>query len=141
MDARYVCTNETSNNGKVVTTANNTNTSLTGIKIGTKTDYRYPSQGGTWQQLCYDFELTEEQTVTFSLGFRTSAGVGAANNTLLYVDNVRLFVGEEATGIETLSSSANHLPSATFDLQGRRVTTASMRRGVYIQNGKKFVVE
>jgi hypothetical protein len=141
MDARYICTNETSNNGKVVTTGNNTNTSLTGIKIGSKTDYRYPSQPGTWQQLCYDFELTENQTVTLSLGFRTSAGVGAANNTLLYIDNVRLLVSEEATGIENLSSSAYRLPSATFDLQGRRVTTASMRRGVYIQNGKKFVVE
>ena len=99
IDARYLCPNETQNDGKRVTTSSgNINTSLTGIKIGTTADYRYPSQRGAWQQLCYDFELTAEQTVTISLGFSTSESQGAANNTLLYVDNVRLLAKKAAPG-------------------------------------------
>ena len=141
LDARYLCPNETSNNGKVVTTSgNNTNTSLTGIKIGTKTDYRYPSVPGTWQQLCYDFELEAEQTVTLSLGFRTSAVVGAANNTLLYIDNVRLLESEEnPTGIKNRHQEYV-MPHAIYDLQGRRVSESSLKQGIYIHSGKKYVV-
>ena len=33
-----------------------------------------------------------KETVTVSLGFNTSAKQGAANNTLLYIDNLRLYV-------------------------------------------------
>ena len=139
MDARYECPNQTSNDGAVITTSgNNTNTSLTGVKMGSTTDYRYPSQDNTWQQLCYDFTLTEEQTVTLSLGFRTSAGVGAANNTLLYIDNVRLLQADKPTGIHGLNHkkiSDNQI----YDLSGRRIKASSATRGIYIQNGHKVV--
>ena len=140
MNVRYICPNETSNNGKVVNTSgNNTNTSLTGIKIGTKTDYRYPSERGSWQQLCYDFELEKETAVTLSLGFKTSAGVGAANNTLLYVDHVRLLSSDEnATGVQELRQSAVKSTN-TYDLQGRLVNPSAALRGIYIQNGKKVL--
>ena len=92
LDMKYECTNEVSNNGTTVTASGNTNTSLTGVKIGTRTDYRYPSERSSWQLMCYDFELKEPTAVTVSAGFRASASVGAANNTLLYIDNVRLLV-------------------------------------------------
>ena len=140
MNARYICPNETSNNGKVITTSgNNTNTSLTGVKIGATTDYRYPSESGSWQQMCYDFELTGETVVTLSLGVRTSASAGAANNTLLYVDNVRLLASDgNATGIQEVSLKSAE-PTTVFDLQGRRVNPSMVRRGIYIQNGKKVL--
>ena len=92
MDMKYECTNQTSNNGSTVVASGNTNTSLTGVKIGSKTDYRYPSERSSWQVMCYDFELAEPTAVTVSAGFSASASVGAANNTLLYIDNVRLLV-------------------------------------------------
>ena len=139
MDVRYECPNQTQNSGKTVTTSgNNTNTSLTGMKIGTKTDYRYPSESNTWQQLCYDFELADEQTVTLSLGFQTSASVGAANNTLLYIDNLRLLASDENVPtfireVNTVSSAA----AAVYDLQGR--TVVNTKHGVYIQDGKKII--
>ncbi len=136
LDARMECPNLTANNGKAVSTSgNNTCTSLTGIKIGTKTDYRYPTEKNSWQQLCYDFELTGEQAVTFSLGFKTSASAGAANNTLLYLDNLRLLSKEEDTnGIRQIQSTN---ASAAYDLQGRQIQNMAAYHGIYIVKGKK----
>jgi len=136
LDARMECPNLTANNGKAVSTSgNNTCTSLTGIKIGTKTDYRYPTEKNSWQQLCYDFELTGEQAVTFSLGFKTSASAGAANNTLLYLDNLRLLTKEEApNGIRQIQSTN---ASAAYDLQGRQIQNMAAYHGIYIVKGKK----
>ena len=149
MDMRYECPNETGNNGKAVTTSGgNTNTSLTGVKIDSKTDYRYPSASNTWEQLCYDFELATEKTITLSLGFRTSASAGAANNTLLYIDNLQLLSYDEISAIRDAVHS-NERSAETrlqdkandqiYDLQGRRVTAP--RRGIYVQNQRKVVVE
>jgi hypothetical protein len=91
LNIRCECPNLLTNDGRIVTTSGgNTCTSLTGVKIGSKTDYRYPTEQSSWERLVYDFELTAEQQVTFSLGFRTSDGKGAADNTLLYIDHVRL---------------------------------------------------
>jgi hypothetical protein len=136
LDARMECPNLTANNGKAVSTSgNNTCTSLTGIKIGTKTDYRYPTEKNSWQQLCYDFELTGEQAVTFSLGFKTSASAGAANNTLLYLDNLRLLTKEEDTnGIRQIQRTN---ASAAYDLQGRQIQNMAAYHGIYIVKGKK----
>ena len=143
MNVRYVCPNQTSNNGKVVTTSGgNTNTSLTGVKIGTKTDYRYPLENSKWQTLCYDFELTNEQTVTLSLGFRTSASAGAANNTLLYVDHVRLLVADEQepSAVRKLSmQDAEHADNTLYDLQGRLVKQPAAG-GLYIKKDRKVVM-
>ena len=138
LDARYECPNQTANNGKTITATGNTNSSLIGIKIGTKTDYRYPSENATWQQMYFDFELEQAQTVTISLGFRTSASVGAANNTLLYIDNVRLLADETngSSGIRTVET--NPAEAHIYDLQGRRVERPSA--GIYIQEGRKMTV-
>ena len=140
MDAKMECTNLTSNNGSVVTTSgNNTCTSLTGIKIGTKTDYRYPSENNTWQQLCYDFILDSEQSVIFSLGFRTSASAGAANNTLLYIDHLRLLKADDSsTAIRTVQTKENAQQNTLFNLHGRPVRDADAH-GVYIRNGRKII--
>ncbi len=139
LDMRYECPNETSNNGKVVTTSgNNNNTSLTGVKIGTKTDYRYPSERNTWQQLCYDFTLTTDQTVTLSLGFQASASVGAANNTLLYIDHIRLLASEENETVGIREVGQVQEQDVIYDLQGRR--TEHPRSGLYVQNKKKVIL-
>ena len=146
MDVRYECANQTANNGTTVTTSgNNTNTSLTGIKIGTKTDYRYPTERNSWQQLCYDFELAQEQTVTISLGFRTSANAGAANNTLLYIDNVRLLSENgTATAIREIAPMTSTPDNTLYDLAGRKLSNGKwsdgqIKKGIYILNGKKII--
>ena len=141
MDARMECPNLTSNNGSMVTTSgNNTCTSLTGIKIGTKTDYRYPTENNTWQQLCYDFELNSDQNVTFSLGFKTSASAGAANNTLLYIDNLRLLKAEDSVNaIRDIHQQSRIQTTTLYDLLGRQVKENPTRRGIYISNGHKII--
>ena len=141
LDMRYECTNETLNNGKTITTSgNNTNTSLTGIKIGTGTDYRYPTQSNTWQQLCYDFTLDNDESVTISLGFSSSANVGAANNSLLYIDNVRLLASNDNVSTAIYEHSTPSPSPVIYDLQGRRVNASALSRGIYVQEGKKRVI-
>ena len=141
LDMRYECINELLNNGKTITTSgNNTNTSLTGIKIGTKTDYRYPKQSNTWQQLCYDFTLDNDKSVTISLGFSSSASVGAANNTLLYIDNVRLLASNDNESTSINEHSVPTPSSILYDLQGRKVNASAVSRGIYVQEGKKRVI-
>lgn len=138
LDMKYECANQTANDGLSVKTANNTNTSLTGVKIGTATDYRYPSTSGTWERMAYDFTLTEQTDVTLSLGFNTSSAVGAANNTLLYIDNVRIGQKNAPTGVQAVHPSAKDNGTA-YNLAGQRVPKAN--KGVFIKGGKKRVAK
>jgi hypothetical protein len=48
------------------------------------------------------------------------------------------FGGDEATGIETVVKENANAP--IFDLSGRRVVNVA-KGGIYIQNGKKFIVK
>lgn len=140
LNMKYECTNQQKNDGRRVTATGNTNTSLTGVKIGTKTDYRYPSEPNNWEVLCYDFTLTEPQDVILSMGYQSSASVGAANNTLLYIDNVRL-LQKINTAIRKTTADNNKATGACYDLAGRRLANGSQAvfPAVYVQNGKKLL--
>lgn len=140
LNMKYECTNQQKNDGRRVTATGNTNTSLTGVKIGTKTDYRYPSEPNSWEVLCYDFTLTEPQDVILSMGYQSSASVGAANNTLLYIDNVRL-LQKINTAIRKTTADNNKATGACYDLAGRRLANGSQAvfPAVYVQNGKKLL--
>lgn len=135
MDMKYECPNQTSNDGRTVKTSSNENSSLTGVKIGSLTDYRYPAVANEWEQMVYDFTLTEAQDVELSLGFQTSASQGAANNTLLYIDNLRLGYKVPTAITEVKAATA---PAATYTLGGVRVARPS-HHGIYIMDGKKVV--
>ena len=137
LDMKYECTNQVSNDGKVVkTSGNNDNVSFTGIKVGEKTDYRYPSVVNEWEQMIYDFTLDKEQEVEVSLGFSTSAGAGAANNTLLYIDNVRLGA-KYANSIQSTQIAETSTHGNIYSLGGMKVKSPST--GVYIVDGRKIV--
>ena len=140
LNMKYECPNQTANDGRVVNTSGgNVNTSLTGVKIGADTDYRYPTQPNEWQQIAYDFVLNEAKDVTLSLGFQTSQGQGAANNTLLYIDNVRV-LKKIATGIQSLNPNPSPKgEGSVYDLQGRKMK--NLKPGIYIVNGEKIVVK
>ena len=142
MDMKYECPNQTGNDGRRVTTSGgNTNTSLTGVKIGTKTDYRYPQTPGAWEQMVYDFTLDEPTNVVVSLGYQSSAAQGAANNTLLYIDNVRL--------LKAVVDEVSHLPFSTrvtqegkyrhptYNVAGQR--TKGLIHGIVIDEGRKII--
>lgn len=156
MDMKYECTNQQSNDGTKVVASGNTNTSLTGVRIGNDTDYRYPSQNATWEVIPFDFTLEERTDVTFSLGFKTSGGVGAANNTLLYIDNLRLLAHNDNAPdgimppvVMQASSSSAETPVDVYSLGGQLLRTHTpsssathgLPAGIYIVGDKKVAVE
>ncbi|MBR3858686.1 MAG: hypothetical protein IKJ18_01530 [Bacteroidaceae bacterium] len=148
VDMRYECPNQQSNDGSKVVASGNTNTSYTGIKYGSKTDYRYPSENNAWELMCYDFSLNRTINVEISLGFTTSAAVGAANNTLLYIDNVRLLskdtnVPDDIDMLQATSSLVD-----VYSVQGLRlrtqvpleVATEGLPKGIYMVGNQKVLV-
>ncbi len=149
IDMKYECPNQQSNDGKKIVATGNTNTSLTGVTYGTTTDFRYPAENNTWEVLCYDFTLTETTDVTLSLGFSTSANAGAANNTLLYIDNIRLLSKENniPDAIDRVDKAAENVD--IYTLTGVKVkenvnsTTATqgLPKGIYIVGKKKVIVK
>lgn len=148
LDMKYECPNQQQNDGCTVIASGNINSSRTGVVVGTATDYRYPSENSTWQVIPYDFSLEQRSQVTISLGYRTSNGVGAANNTLLYIDNVRLMAKDtnlpDAMGKNQISNERVDVYSITgVKLRSNQlfsVATEGLPMGVYIVGGKKIVV-
>lgn len=148
IDMRYECPNQQSNDGTKVMASGNTNTSYTGVKYGSKTDYRYPSENNTWELMCYDFSLNRTLNVEISLGVTTSAAVGAANNTLLYIDNVRLLSKDTnlPDGLEPVDYGRDKV--CVYTLQGLLVREGAdddsliygLPAGVYIKGDSKVVV-
>lgn len=59
-------------------------------------------------------------------------------NWIKYFDNV--VEDLEPTGIHSVTLDKNTAPKAIYDLNGRRITEA-MKKGIYIQNGKKISVK
>ncbi len=151
LDMKYECPNQTANSGQVVETSSNINTSLTGIAFGGRQDFRYPQEKSTWEVMCYDFELTEPTDVTFSLGYSTTSGTGAANNTLLYIDNLRLLSTKEyiPTGIALTDTDVVNKDTDVYSLSGllvrqgvkRSEAAADLPEGIYIIENEKVVVE
>ena len=148
IDMRYECPNQQSYEGSKVMTPGNTNTSYTGVKYGTKTDYRYPQENNTWEVMVYDFSLNRQTNVEISLGFTTSASVGAANNTLLYIDNIRLL--SKGTNIPSDVDTLQTPPILVnvYSLQGIRLrtqvpvetATQGLPKGLYLVDGQKVLI-
>ena len=149
LDMKYECTNQLSNNGNTVIASGNINQSYTGIKIGTNVDYRYPAENFTWELICYDFQLEEETTIELSLGFSTSASVGAANNTLVYIDNLRLLVKEDdiVNSIEKTNDTSEKID--VYNIYGVKIRSnisknkyaQGLRPGFYIVDNKKIFIK
>ena len=148
IDMKYECPNQQTNDGHAVVASGNTNSSLTGILVGSDSDYRYPSENSTWQVIPYDFTLAQKAPVTISLGFRTSNGVGAANNTLLYIDNVRLLAKntnlpdaiEEIQVSDELVDVYSVTGIKVRGNQPRTAATQGLPAGIYLMEGRKVVV-
>ena len=148
IDMRYECPNQQSNDGSKVITSGNTNTSYTGVKYGSKTDYRFPTENNTWELMVYDFTLTRTTNVEISLGFTTSAAVGAANNTLLYIDNVRLLQKEPDVDTSLCPMEQKAAQEGLYTLTGQKVLEViddklpeHLPAGVYIKGNQKILVK
>lgn len=137
IDAKYECPNQIANDGYTIASSNgNVNTSYTGVSIGNSNYFRYPSTPGVWETLVYDFNLDADSQVTLSLGYNSSTQTGAANQSLLYLDNVRLYRKGDS-GVAQVIADENSL--RTYSLSGIEVDKPS--RGIYIRNGKKVFLQ
>ena len=58
----------------------------------------------------------------------------------MYLTNNDDYSRQDATAISSLSSIPSPLSDDCYDLQGRKWSNGQMRKGIYIQNGKKIVI-
>ena len=52
-----------------------------------------------------------------------------------------LYKTGDSNAIETVFQNVELQDDAIYDLQGRKISTASLRRGIYVSNGRKFIVK
>lgn len=146
--AQYACANEMrhTNDYTISTTSENVNYSRCGISFGDNTIYRYPSMANQWEEVACPFTLSQPTEVTVSMGLETTSSVGAASQTRLYIDHVRLLSKEDITnGIAGVSSQPNGVD--VYTIQGLKVrshvpasrATDGLQKGVYIVGTKKAI--
>ena len=171
-DYRYTCPNESRRTATNVisTTGGNVCTSLCGFEVSGETDrvfiqrdgedeqvysgtpcYSFPTEQDTWQETAYRIHVAGPQAnITLRFGVSTTANQGAANQTRIYADNVRLIkLRYSGTGITTPSASnETRANAAVYDLSGRPVRNTNGnnchptgKRGIYISNGQKVLTQ
>ncbi len=95
----------------------------------------------------YILAKNSEGNIIFS---KASAGATNGNNLAMNkayltvpggsANQFKIDFGGTTTAIETIATEGNNNSSAVYDLSGRRVSTPA-HRGIYIRNGKKFMVK
>ena len=147
-DMRYACANESRRTAPNVITATggNINTAYCGVIVEGEQLYApYPTTADTWEEKIIEFDCTNaSQPITLRMGLQTSAGQGAANNTRLYLDNVRLWQQKEVIPVgikevDNLKLAVDSPATSIYDISGRRLTTQPQQRGIYIRDGKKVI--
>lgn len=120
---QYVCQNEMRHTGNdvITTTSDNINYSFCGISYNGKTDYHYPQYANNWEEIVCPFILDEATEVTVSMGLKTTASVGAANNTRLYIDNIRLYSKDEIKTFEASIYNGTNSPITTTVTQNGNI--------------------
>jgi hypothetical protein len=64
-----------------------------------------------------------------------------------YIDGIDEDLSEQFQGLVSAKSTTEQLPQAVYDLQGRRMNSSlstshsSLRKGIYIINGKKTIIK
>lgn len=149
--AQYVCTNEMRhvNDYTISTTGDNINYSLCGISINDNDNFLYPTLANNWESLECPFTLDEETDVTISMGLKTTEAVGAAYNTRLYLDQVKLWSKQDVTtAINDIQTNDDNTTVDVYNIQGIKLrsnvpsaqATNGLLRGVYIIGDKKVIV-
>lgn len=91
-------------------------------------------ESGEWKEYILNFEGQQVADVFF-IGFRFTSSRGMENSATYYVDDFT-WGKEDSTGIESTKVQTLSQRSI-YDLTGRRTNKAG--KGIYIQNGKKYV--
>ena len=148
--AQYVCANEMRhiNDYTIATTGDNLNYSRCGIRFGDTEIYKYPRLANHWETVECPFSLEAETQVTVSMGLETTAGVGAAYNTRLYIDQVKLYSKDEIINdVSGILGEADTENVDVYNLQGMKLrsnvpagqATSGLSKGIYIVGHKKTI--
>ena len=94
----------------------------------------------------YEGNLSEEITTLSNIGpyrwYMTrenrNSAYGINNNNTAKEISIRV-VGEETTGIANIQHTSPN--TQTYDLNGRRVNENNLKPGMYVKNGRKFVIK
>ena len=54
---------------------------------------------------------------------------------------IRVAGGDDMTGIETINNEQSVKNNGLYDLNGRRLNSTQLKKGLYIKNGKKVVIK
>ena len=147
--AKYVCNDENAHlsDDVITTTGNNINTSLCGLSYGNVQTYRYPRVANGWERIEIPFATETETAVTVSMGFKTTANVGAAGNTCLYLDDIRLYSKQDGGDcISSVGTENGTTPVDVYNLKGIKLrsrvnaskATQGLPEGIYIIGNKKI---
>lgn len=115
---------------------------------GTKKDGGFEFPNSSFEAPCFyrvGLYKTEPVTIYVEKGQNLIIGINKADaNTgdMIFVDNFRLsYLGQDfSTGVSTIAPAEQPVDGPIYNLQGIRVKNATMP-GIYIKNGKKFVVK
>lgn len=58
----------------------------------------------------------------------------------LFLDEVRVTKAASPSGIQSVSTTTQQPYQGTYDLQGRHIDENLLKKGIYIKNGRKFIV-
>ena len=110
---------------------------MTGVTVNyqsveaSATDPIYVMQGGVFRKATSTINNFPVHKAYMRLGEELPAGA-----------KVMFVFDDEVTSIGDVELSGNEdVDSFTYDLQGRRLSSSQVPKGVYIQNGRKFVVK
>ena len=108
--------------------------------------YTYPDNVTTANNAFQDGYY--QQSMEFTLNATTDLRIGLRNfaptvQDWACVDNFSLiYMKDDDTGIELIQNSKFKIQNdAVYDLSGRKVVNSQLKKGIYIQNGKKTVIK
>lgn len=90
----------------------------------------------TYGLLSVEIYVAEGEDLTFGIKEPTN------DTTWLVFDNFTLTcTGSVSTGIEGINADSKTGDDSIYDLTGRKMQTTALPKGVYIQNGRKFIIK
>ncbi len=92
---------------------------------------------GEWTTETLSFTLAEETNGKLSIGY-TAVNKGSSAMPHLFLDYIKIDYTEPVNAISAATASTTATQGATYDMNGRKVQSAT-GRGIYILDGKKFL--
>ena len=115
-------------------------TDVSGNKLVAGTGAKVSAEAGKTKYVL----STEADDVVFKIITTTPATVAKSKAYLMFdevVESRQLTFGHDVTGIEASPESSFEGKNLWYDLQGRRLEGMPTRKGLYIVNGKKYLVK